>query len=348
MSHVLQDVSNRQPTADEHAHHGPSAGLALLGRARQKARPESAASTLASSSERPLPQCLLSGMPDEVLVEILAKLEVSDICMFVRTARQIGRVAINPKIWHTRTLRLVAAPAPAWQSMARYFRHVVSLKVVPCRGFAGANGRKRHSSFCPLADPLPSMPHLTHCGGLSDAGLALLTAMLPNIVHLAVPHMGHLHYGSLLRMLSDCPLLEHVDATNCTGMVEPSPAEAEAVDGVRPHPRLARLELNRTRLSNTGLAHLLARLPALERISLNFCEWCVPPLRLQPSTLNSLHSSSRQQTLPPERLFFGRALALSLRRAGWTRCRARQKAFQPSARSSARTSRRTGASRPSS
>lgn len=279
MADVLRDASNGQTAPSARARSRAPDGLVQPACARPKARregerahgPHARAGRASPDEGQAAPPPFLLEMPDEVLVEILAQLDVPAICMLVRSARQIGRVAAHPRVWHTRALRLVAAPRAAWLRMARYFQHVVHLTVEPCASAAPA-AKKRHSPFCPLGEPLPNFPHLTRCGGLSDEGLALLTGMLPNLASLVVPGMGHLTYRSLLRVLADCPRLERLDASGCTHIVEPGLDEQAAAEAPHPHARLAHVDLSRTRISNCGLRHLLPRLPALQAITLNFCQ----------------------------------------------------------------------------
>mmetsp|Transcript_36673 Transcript_36673/g.91416 ORF Transcript_36673/g.91416 Transcript_36673/m.91416 type:complete len:184 (-) Transcript_36673:142-693(-) len=90
--------------------------------------------------------------------------------------------------------------------------------------------------------------------------------------------MGHVSYGALLCVLENCPLLEHLDVSGCTAIAHPSNASVPNVSGDERSPApprhapLVRLNMNRTRISNGGLAHLLKLLPKLEELSLNFCE----------------------------------------------------------------------------
>jgi hypothetical protein len=231
-------------------------------------------------------RCLIDELPDEVLVEILARLDVTDVCSWVRTCKQIGRCAAHPRVWRARALRLVRAPADAWCSMAPWFARIESLTVEPCAGAAEwalssarprgegqlAVARQCHSPFCPLGEPLPGLPHLTHCGGLTDIGLALLAPMLPNVKAVSLVHMGHLTHASLLQIVRSCPLLERLDMSCCTAIEGPQDAPTEGPGLPESHAHLHSLDLSRTHISNAGLKRALELLPTLEKLSLNFCE----------------------------------------------------------------------------
>jgi len=300
MQDALRDTTNTPPAHDVRARCGPRDDIAArTGTVRKLHRAPKAPAAARNAASGPLgararlehlqPRsvalCPLTTMPDEVLVEIVAQLDISDVCSFVRTCRLIGRVADRPRVWRARTLRLVRTPAAAWRSMARYFQHVRTLTVEPrhMRGDAALAAHlradaavgaavRRHSAFCALGEPLPELPHLTRCGGLSDAGVSLLAPMLFNVHSLSLPHMGHVQYSSVLCILASCPQLQDLDLSGCTHVEGPSAASVRAGEQATPHASLARLVLNRTRISNAGLAHLLPLLPALRSLKLNFCE----------------------------------------------------------------------------
>jgi hypothetical protein len=167
------------------------------------------------------PECLIWALPEEVIVEILLRLDVSDVCMLARTCTQVGRPIAHPRVWETRTLRLVRAPLQAWSSFGQRLALVRTLKIEPAAvgaapppAIEGVRARqfnvaplrcRAHSAYCPLGAPLHGLPQLTSCGGLTDVGVSLLARMLSNVETLSVAQMGHLAFESIARLITDCP-----------------------------------------------------------------------------------------------------------------------------------------------
>ncbi|KAJ1641041.1 hypothetical protein T492DRAFT_922177 [Pavlovales sp. CCMP2436] len=95
-------------------------------------------------------RCWLTELPDEVLVEVFERLDVVNVCMLARACAQTARVAACPRVWQTRTIKLVVAPMGAWSGMARNFACVQTLKVEPAKVYGewpgGSGSRLQHAA----------------------------------------------------------------------------------------------------------------------------------------------------------------------------------------------------------
>jgi hypothetical protein len=217
----------------------------------------------ASFQEAPL---RLEDLTDELIQLIVAILRPQERGRVCSTCRRLRLLTLDPSVWATIEMR----PSSVREDLAlrRIGSYTTELRV-------RNPWHSRHShKFCKwhLLGPNPHI-HESACGGLLDAGAAVLLGRCPSLQELHMPGMGHLTRRTLQTVLDNCRELRVLNLRGCERILSGFAAASEADDAPPPFelPQLVELDLSHVRITDDDLIVLLERLPSLATLKVNFC-----------------------------------------------------------------------------
>ena len=278
---------------------------------------------------------LLSSLPLDLLAHVLASCAdgpdgLPTIGRLARAAHLFLTLFLEEDApWSSVFLPTGAVPAFTNRSFGEH-TSVLRIRLPP---------RSQHRpTFCkfvhhPLGKPCaPCHPLASTCGSLLDAGTRALVRACPRLRELHLPGMGHLTVSSLIAALEGLPTLEVLSLRGCEAVTSGFAAAVAGRSGEECcAPQLRQLDLSHVcEASDNDVSALLARLPSLEGLLLNFCPQLtdvvldeLPPQlerldavgcpRLSYSRLEALAQELGTDALGGSRLACDDSLVLSLR-----------------------------------
>lgn len=204
-------------------------------------------------------------LPEELVDAIIALCGLVERCVLARTCKHLRTCVLNPAHWRTVKLDLAALPRAELGMMGPYLRHTEDLDL--------SRAAAMHSCTCCSishastgGDIGQQVDLVAPCGSLTDAGLTTVLTMTRNVKKLSVCNHTHISLNGLLAVLHCCPLLEHLDLRRAIQTVgnEGNKLPCGCLDSLRT------LVLDRTSVGCLGLRALIACMPHLEHLSLQF------------------------------------------------------------------------------